>query len=235
MNRHNPQVSPDPATAGAAVYTRPVLSVYDAYVLGFSNTFVWQCPSRLILDFYNEHVSSKHLDIGVGTGYFLDKCRFPTPTPTLALMDLNPNSLRVASTRLRRYTPTTYLANVLEPAGLGAAQFDSIGLNYLLHCLPGDMSSKSVVFQHLKPLLSERSVMFGTTILGQGVRHTSLAKLHLRVYNSRGIFSNTRDSLERLEAVLKERFPAYSLRLVGCVAFFVAGPSQRAGSAFSAE
>lgn len=59
--------------AGAAVYSKPFLSVYDLYVLGFSNTFVWHCPARLILDFYNEHISRKHLDVGVGTGYFLDK------------------------------------------------------------------------------------------------------------------------------------------------------------------
>lgn len=208
--------------AGAAVYTRALLSVYDYYVLGFSNTFVWQCPSRLILDFYNEHLSNNHLDVGVGTGYFLDKCRFPTPTPKVALMDLNPNSLHVASTRLRRYAPTVHLANVLEPPELEAASFDSISLTYLFHCLPGDLASKGVVFQYLKPLLSERGVIFGTTILGQGIPHNSLAKFHLKLYNSRKIFSNTNDSLGALEGILEKHFQAYLLKLVGCVAFFVA-------------
>jgi ubiquinone/menaquinone biosynthesis C-methylase UbiE len=215
-NHHKHQASPDPS---AAIYTGAVLSVYDYYVLGFSNTFVWQCPSRFILDFYNEYVSNRHLDVGVGTGYFLDKCRFPTPTPTIALMDLNPNSLQVTSTRLQRYAPMVHLANVLEPLNLEDAPFDSISLNYLLHCLPGDMSSKGVVFQHLKPLLSERGVVFGTTILGQGVQHNSLAKFHLQLYNSRKIFSNTSDSLEVLESILKEHFQEYLVRLVGCVAF----------------
>jgi ubiquinone/menaquinone biosynthesis C-methylase UbiE len=221
-NRHNPQTSSDPS---AAIYSQAVLSVYDFYVLGFSNTFVWQCPSRLILDFYNKHVSTRHLDVGVGTGYFLDKTRFPIPTPKLDLLDLNPNSLNVAARRLRRYTPTLHQANVLEPLTLEPASFDSISLTYLLHCLPGGFASKGVVFQHLKPLLSERGVIFGTTILGQGVQHNPLAKFHLKFYNSRKIFSNTHDRLEGLESILKEHFQAHILKLVGSVAFFVAWPS----------
>jgi ubiquinone/menaquinone biosynthesis C-methylase UbiE len=218
------QKTPSPEH-GAAVYNQAVLAVYDFYVLGFSNTFVWQCPSRLILDFYNEHVSNRHLDVGVGTGYFLDKSSFPTPTPKLALMDLNPNSLQVASRRVRRYAPTLHQANVLETITLEPASFDTISLNYLLHCLPGDFASKGVVFQHLKPLLSERGVIFGTTILGQGVKHNLLAKFHLQLYNSRKIFSNTSDGLEGLESILKEHFQAYILKVVGCVAFFVAWQS----------
>ena len=72
---------------GATIYSKPLLSIYDLYVLGFSSNFVWQCPSRLILDFYNEHISGNHLDMGIGTGYFIDKCKFPIPHPTSALGD----------------------------------------------------------------------------------------------------------------------------------------------------
>src|SRR5215471_7704675 len=85
-------VSDAAVARGAAVYTPSTLALYDLVVLGFSNSLVWKCSSRLILDFYNEHISGKHLDIGVGTGYFLDRCRFPTSTPTIALLDLNPES-----------------------------------------------------------------------------------------------------------------------------------------------
>lgn len=63
---HQPDAA---AAAGAAVYSKPLLSGYDLWVLGFSNTFVWRCPTRLLLEFYNEHISGNHLDVGVGTGY----------------------------------------------------------------------------------------------------------------------------------------------------------------------
>jgi Methyltransferase domain len=177
MARETPDVSAsdEAAARGAAAYTPAALAFYDLAVLGFSNSFIWKCPSRLILDFYNQHISDRHLDIGVGTGYFLDRCQFRSSAPTIALLDLNPNSLSKTATRLRRYNPSCHMGNVLQPIDIGLTGFGSIGLNYLLHCVPGDLASKSIVFQHLKPLLRDGGVMFGSTILGKGVSHGFLA------------------------------------------------------------
>ncbi len=209
-------------TAGAAVYSKPVLSIYDLYVLGFSNSFVWKCPSRQILAFYNEHISGNHLDVGVGTGYFLDKCDYPTPQPRIGLLDLNENSLQATASRLRRYDPTIHIANVFDSLDIEPAGYDSIALNYLLHCLAGNFLEKSVVFRNLKPLLNKNGgVIFGTTILGQGVTHNFLGKTLMNTYNSKGIFDNREDNLADLEAVLKDEFQDYAVRVAGCVAFFV--------------
>jgi hypothetical protein len=208
------------AKAGAAIYTKPLLSVYDLGVLKFSNQFVWRCPSPLILDFYNENISANHLDVGVGTGYFLDKCRFPSSTPRLALLDLNPNSLAVTGQRLRRYSPTQHLANILEPVQLEPPKFDSIALNYLLHCLPGTLQSKAVVFENLTAWLNPGGIIFGTTILGQGVHQNFLARKLMALYNAKGIFSNLSDNLQDLEMILAKHCPGYQTRVVGCVAFF---------------
>lgn len=219
---HKVQASDDAVAAGAAVYSKPALSLYDLYVLGFSNTFAWQCPSRLILDFYNEHISGRHLDVGVGTGYFLDKCKFPIPHPTIALADLNANSLRFTAKRLQRYHPTTHLANVLQQLRLEPANFDSIAINFLLHCLPGHLLSKGSVFGNLKPLLNpDGGVIFGTTVLGTGVKRNFLAKGLMRAYNSIRIFCNSEDNASDLEYVLKDEFRDYSIHVAGCVAFFM--------------
>jgi Methyltransferase domain len=209
------------ASRGAAVYTPATLALYDLFVLGFSSSFVWNCPSGLILDLYDQHVSSKHLDIGVGTGYFMDRCRFRA-SPTIALFDLNPNSLEKAATRLRRYAPTCHVGNVLEPIDIGSSGFGSIGLNYLLHCLPGDLKSKSIVFENLRPLLKDGGTIFGSTILGRGVKHNFLALKLMRAYNARGIFSNQSDSPEDLEAGLRAHFHQCTIRIEGCVALFSA-------------
>lgn len=220
MKTTSPQKKETPS--GVAIYTKPLLSIYDLYVLGFSNTFVWQCPSRLIFDFYNEHVSERHLDVGVGTGYFLDKCRFPTDNPTIDLADLNRNSLNTTAKRLQRYSPTIHIVNVLEPLRIELAHFHSIALNYLLHCLPGNILSKEVVFRNLKPLLEQNNgVLFGTTILGRGIEQNFLAKTLMRIYNAKGIFGNVNDNATDLESVLKANFRDYSIRVFGCVAFFV--------------
>ena len=212
----------DTADKGAAVYSKPVLSIYDLFVLGFSNSFVWKCPSRRILALYNDHVADKHLDIGVGTGYFLDRCRFPSTSPKIALLDLNPNCLQATTHRLRRYDPSCHIANVLKPFEIDESEFGSIGLNYLLHCLPGNLADKSVVFEHAKPLLRKGGALFGATILGEDVEHNALAKRLMRIYNAKGIFGNATDRLSDLEAGLKNNFERYTVRVVGCVAMFSA-------------
>lgn len=207
---------------GAAVYTPFTLALYDLVVVGFSNSFAWRCSRKKILDLYNEHISERHLDIGVGTGYFLDRCRFPSSTPTLALFDLNPNSLAATAKRLRRYSPSCHTGNVLHTIDIGLSDFGSIGLNYLLHCLPGNLQSKSIVFEHVKPLLRDGGVLFGSTILGDAAQQNFLARKLLKAYNAKGIFSNVSDRREDLEAGLKANFSEYTIRVVGCVALFSA-------------
>lgn len=216
------QQSAETMAASAAPYNKFVLSFYDLYVIQFSNTFVWQCPSAHILDFYNQHISANHLDVGVGTGYFLDKCQFSIPDPRVALLDLNPNSLEATAKRLQRYQPTTHVGNILDSIKLPPPRFDSIGINYLLHCLPGDMLSKGAVFYHLAPLLTPGGVLFGSTILGQGVPHNVLGRTLMQVYNAKGIFGNFNDNLDDLDDVLAANFPTYSIHVKGCVAFFSA-------------
>jgi hypothetical protein len=188
MNQNaDPRATAQDASKGAAVYTPAALAFYDWFVLGFSNSLVWRCSSQVILDFYNQHVSDRHLDVGVGTGYFLDRCRFPSSTPKIALFDLNPNSLAKTAKRLGRYAPSSHLGNVLQPIEIGRSGFDSVGLNYLLHCLPGTLVSKGIVFQHVKPLLNAGGVVFGATILGQEVRHSFLSAKLMKTYNAKGI------------------------------------------------
>jgi hypothetical protein len=207
--------------AGQAPYNRLLLTVYNPYVR-FNYRFLWGCPPRQVLDLYNEHVSGNHLDIGVATGTILDYCTFPTPSPRLALMDLNPNSLHVASKRLARYRPETYLRNMLDPVEIDAPPFDSVGLANLLHCLPGTMRTKKVVFENLKAVLNPGGTVFGCTILNTGVDRNPLARLTLYFMNARGYLSNKQDDLEGLKRNLAECFRESSVKVVGCVALFSA-------------
>ena len=206
--------------AGQAVYTPTMLAVYDWFVLGFSNRLIWRCPSSHLLSHYHHMVTSNHLDVGVGTGYFLDRCRFPTDRPRIGLMDLNPTCLETARRRIARYQPEVYRANVLEPIRLDIVPFDSIGLNYLLHCLPGTIRTKSAVFCHLRALLKPGGRMFGSTILQGGVPRNGAAKRLMAFYNSKGIFTNVDDDLDGLRASLSESLRETNVRVVGCVALF---------------
>lgn len=208
--------------AGAAVYKPWVLQGYDVFVHGFSNAFAWRCPTRLLRALYAAHVTDTHLDVGVGSGYFLDRCRFPGRQPRIVLVDLNPDALKFTARRIQRFQPGIHQANVLEPPTLEGGPFRSIALMYLLHCLPGTMRAKGVVFDHLGRYLAADGVLFGATILGQGVPHSALARALLQLYNARGIFGNAADSLADLEEALSSRFEQHEVRVQGSVAIFEA-------------
>lgn len=210
------------AYAGQASYTPVRLRVYDLLVYRFNMPMLWRCPKDRLLRHYDEHVSARHLDVGVATGVLLDGCRFPVPAPEITLMDLNSNSLRFASQRLSRFAPRIHRANVLEDWGLPAKSFDSIGMTNLLHCLPGSIPAKAVAFDHASAVLAPGGVLFGATILGKGVSHPPYAKLVMSRLNSTGTFGNSHDDAKDLEAALGERFVDHRVDICGAMGLFVA-------------
>lgn len=206
--------------AGHAFYTRRTLALYDPAILGWFSRVAWRCPAHRILAHYDRHVSGNHLDIGVGTGYFLDRCHFPAASPRVALMDLSPGCLEVAGARIARYRPEVHRADVLQPIDLGVPPFDSVGMSYLLHCLPGTITAKSVAFDHIKAVTTPGASVFGATLLHDGVDRGWMARRVMAFNNRRGIFSNTEDDLAGLRRALTSHLDEPEIRMVGCVALF---------------
>ena len=204
---------------GQAIYSKKVLSIYDFWVLGVSNHFFWKCPTRNIANYFLNHVSPNHLDVGVGTGYYL-KNHLPKNTRRIALLDMNENSLNEASAAIRDFQPEVYQVDALDMGALRIEKFDSISMNYLLHCLPGEISEKSVLFKNLKSVLNEEGVVFGSSILGKGVKMNFLAKKIMNIYNKKGIFCNLGDDFESLSRSLNEHFSNVDIKVIGCVALF---------------
>jgi SAM-dependent methyltransferase len=129
----------------------------------------------------------------------------------------------MAARRIHRYEPQLVHANVLEPVDLGEDDFDSIGLNYLLHCLPGAVEMKTAaVVRNVAGRLKPGGVLFGSTILGRGVRHNALGRMLMRLYNRKGIFANSDDDRDGLERGLAAQFGSVELEIVGAVALFAA-------------
>jgi hypothetical protein len=124
------------ADRGQAAFTRTGLALYDLLVLRGLCPWVWRCPNERILAAYRRHLSNNHLEVGVGTGYFLDHARFSDATPRVALLDLNTHCLARTARRIARYHPEVYRADVLQPIVLDVRRFDSVALNYVVHCLP---------------------------------------------------------------------------------------------------
>ena len=202
-----------------AIYTPCMLSIYDVLVHGFSNRVAWRCPTRRLLDLYRSHLSADHLEAGVGTGFFLDRAA-PVRFDRLALLDINRHCLERAGRRLARFNPALYQVNLLAPITLDVAHFASVGLTYVLHCLPGRMSEKLAAIDHLRPLMANGAVLFGATILGRGIAPNRAARALLDLYNAKGVFNNREDDLASLSDGLRQRFETVEIEQKGCVALF---------------
>jgi ubiquinone/menaquinone biosynthesis C-methylase UbiE len=207
--------------AGQAVYSPIVLGLYDWFVLGLSNSLVWRCPTSELRRLYDRNVSARHLDVGVGTGYFLDKAAWPVPAPAITLLDLNENCLAMAAKRIRRHAPQTVRADILEPLP-SLPPFSSVGLCYLFHCIPGGMREKARAFDHLRPVLAPGARVFGATIVQGDAPRSRPAQALMNLYNRRGVFSNAADTADDLETALRARFSDVKVALKGTVALFEA-------------
>lgn len=210
------------ARRGSRIYSKPVLATYDTLVVRLSNSLAWRCPSRLMLAQYNRLVGDRHLDVGPGTGWYLAHADIPRGTD-LRLMDLNANSMEMTAARLSaRGSIAAYELNVLDPLPPAVGEFDSIGVNYLFHCVPGTWAEKGIAFTNLAEHLADGGVLFGATILGHGVRHNLGGRGLMALYNRLGIFHNRRDDAEGLRTALELSFDDVNIEVVGTVAVFSA-------------
>ena len=154
----------DPAYAGQSEYTPFFLKVYDPVILGFFTRVIWRCPTTRLVGLYRRHVRPLHLDVGPGTGYFLERAGLPEGSP-VTLLDPNAHVLEYASRRLRRLSITGVEADVCKPLPVDGP-FDSAALNGVIHCLPGPLSRKADAVAHVAAVLAPTGVLFGSSILG---------------------------------------------------------------------
>lgn len=230
--------------ANATVYTRSALSVwYDVYVLGFNMRCIWGCPTpSILLPFFAENFSRSHLDIGVATGYLpaaaLSSIWRKDSSHHLTLMDLNPNPLRAAKSRILSVAPRAEVdlveADATEPPTkeLAARRYDSISMFNLFHCMPGG-TDKFRAIGAMGKLLSDGGVLYGCTVLG--IRQTKwyqfLTRFYLKWYNHWwGIFRNWDDTKEDVEAALREHFDNVETWVVGQTLLFRATGPRRGES-----
>jgi hypothetical protein len=135
-------------------------------------------------------------------------------------MDLSRECLEKTKRKVARYAPETYIQNLLAPMHHKIDQFDSIGINYVMHCVPGNFKEKGVAFTHLQPLLSENGVLFGTTVLSDNIHKNVLAKPFMWLMNSLGVFNNRSDNARDLKECLETNFQVIEFDVVGVTAFF---------------
>lgn len=216
----------DPAWAGQSDYTRPLLLAYDRVVLGFVSWFVWHCPTSQLVERYRQHIRDPHLDVGPGTGYFLNRSGLPDGS-RVTIVDPNRNVLKLTSQRLKHLDVTAVEADVLKPLPV-TGPFNSAALHLVIHCLPGPLSRKALAVANVAAVLAPTGVLFGASVLGTSGSHSWLARRVLTAFNWRGAFDNLDDSEEGLRQILEASFEHVDLEIVGSAAIFAASGLRKA-------
>lgn len=213
MPSHPPSTT---ATADTDITFKPGLwsrkkmaTLYDAAVIHGTYPLLWGCPWTQPARLYQRALSSglTVLDIGPGSGFFLD--RLAPADLTLHLLDRYSGSLAAAATRLARYRPTLHSGDALDPLPVPESSMDLVILGMVLHCVRGkDIAAKEAVFDHINDALKKGGAgeFIGYTVLSHGVRHGLLGRLGLSLLNRKGVFANTGDSLTGLVKALDARF-----------------------------
>ena len=210
----------DPAYEGQREYTPFFLRIYDPLILGFFTPFAWRCPTTRLVEEYRRHVGHRHLDVGPGTGYFLERAGIRDGSP-VTLLDPNANVLEHASRRLQRLDITTIEADVCKPLPV-PGPFDSAALSGVLHCLPGTLPRKAAAVANVAAVLAPTGVLFGASILGLAGGNNWFTRNLLKANNRRGTFDNLGDTQEGLREILEASFAQVELEIVGSMAIFAA-------------
>ena len=220
LTRRNPVDPDDPAYRGQADYTPALLRIYDPVILGPILRYVWCCPAKRLTEQYRQHVGDRHLDVGPGTGYFLERSGF-APGSEVTILDPNINVLRHTSDRLSNLDVTAIEADVCKPLPV-KGPFDTAALSLVLHCLPGPFERKTASIANVAAVLSPDGVLFGSSIIGRTGSHNRVAKVLLRDYNRRRVFDNFEDSEEAIAKMLAASFQAVEVEIIGSIVLFTA-------------
>ncbi|KHN97630.1 uncharacterized protein MAM_04645 [Metarhizium album ARSEF 1941] len=204
----------------AELYKTRRLLVYDYWVLGIVSTYAWGCPtSQYPLPQFRANVGKNHLDIGIGTGYYLRKGRLPATT-RVTLVDIEKTALEFGLKRCGRSDARGIVADILKPLPVDD-KFDSVSMYYLLHCIPATVEDKCGIFSHIRNNMTSDGVIHGATVVARGVRKDGRFAAHMRrKVVEAGIFQNADDNPYDFEHALRRNFHQVEVRVVGAVFLF---------------
>ncbi|KAF4445616.1 methyltransferase protein [Fusarium austroafricanum] len=227
------------------------LPFYDVLILRISVPFIWRYSTQKQLrPLFSDNFSKRHIDIGVGTGYFPTKAmgdvaRNPKDQH-LTLVDLSEHALAAARQRVQSKYPEVHVECVHAdaakpmPDSLQDKRFDSASLFLIMHHMPSPTATKATVITNTKNLLTDDGVLVGCTILGKQWEKTEQgykvknekplgrrAAFMLGFYNKRGIFDNWEDDPNVLANVLKDEFEEVETKVVAMMFVFKASKPRK--------
>lgn len=186
------------------------LNSYDLLVNKINCRYIWKCSEKNIHKLYSKNLKENHLEIGPGTGYFLNKYKFKN----LHLMDINSSILEKSKKNLYPNCDNIniYQHNIFQKNNpIEIENIQSIGINYVLHCVPGELSFS---FNNLIKNLNQNNLnIFGSTVIPEN--NIDLANLELQFLNYFEIFNNKKHDDKELIDFLDSKKYLYQTKKIG--------------------
>lgn len=193
-------------------FNRIIFKNYDLLVNNLNCKYVWKCDQKYIQNIYDKNITRNHIEIGPGTGYFLKKYKFDN----LTLIDVNQDILEESSRNLENNCKNINIINhnIFEKNNkLEIKNYNSIGINYVLHCVPNDLSYS--ISNMINNIPNNNLTLFGSTVIPSEKDKFSLAQLEIYFLNKFGIFNNKSHSVNDISLYIKNNFQNYNMNKIG--------------------
>ena len=193
---------------------------YDRLVNQINCEKVWKCSQKYIIDNYRKNINEKHLEIGPGTGYFLSKENLDIDLNKLTLIDINSPILDYSKNNLQsQYSNIDIICHDLFTCKIpDSVDFNSVGINYVLHCVPGNLQTK--LDNLISNLGDNKYNLFGASVICDPLHMNVIAEYELIFLNAFGIFNNNDDTYQELNEYLNKKGLKFTLEKQGYVAIF---------------
>ena len=177
-----------------------IFNNYDYFVNNLNCKYVWGCDSQNISYLYKANLTKNHLEIGPGTGFFLKDNNFKN----LHLMDVNNDILFTSKENLKDNCKniSIYNHNIFKEKNRMYMDVQSIGLSYVLHCVPGNLSES---LNNLSNNITSdnRVKVFGSTVILND--NKLISNLEINFLNNFGIFNNKSHNYNDLNEFISDK------------------------------
>ena len=193
---------------------------YDKFVNEINCEKVWKCSRKHIINNYNSNINYNHLEIGPGTGMFLKKENLNVNLNKLTLVDINNKILNHSRHNLdsEHSNINSLVYDLFSYEIPSNIEFNSVGINYVLHCVPGNLQTK--LDKLIGNLGNNKYNLFGASVICDPLHMNPIAEYELMFLNAVGIFYNNNDTYEELNEYLNNKNYNFSLKKQGYVAIF---------------
>ena len=182
-------------------FNQLIMKNYDFFVNNINCKYVWKCDQNNIINMYKKNISPNHIEIGPGTGHFLKNHKFNN----LTLIDVNKDILLECRENLKNNCKNINIinTNIFEKNNkIAINNYDSVGMNYVLHCVPNNLSTS---IDNLVDNIPKKDYkIFGSTVIPNSTY--TLANLEIFLLNKMKIFNNEKHTFNDIESYIKKYF-----------------------------